>query len=157
VENSRPVLAALFAPVSDEMFLAEKGKGAALNGAPISVSRGATLEGSKIAGPKRYLDRLTGLEIGILPQPKVHSLALRIARVAHGELDAAFASSGSHDWDLAAADLLVYEAGGLFTDFSGQPLRYNAAHASHGALLAAGNARHGTLIDLVRNRLGEFA
>ena len=157
VENSRPVLAALFAPVSDEMFLAEKGKGAVLNGAPIAVSRGATLEGSKIAGPKRYLDRLTGLDIGILPQPKVHSLALRIARVAHGELDAAFASSGSHDWDLAAADLLVYEAGGLFTDFSGQPLRYNAAHASHGALLAAGNVRHGTLIDLVRNRLGEFA
>ena len=85
------------------------------------------------------------------------SLALRIARVAQGDLDAAFASPGSHDWDLAAADLLVHEAGGLFTDFYGQPLRYNAQHVVHGALMAAGHARHGTLIGLARNRLGEFA
>ena len=55
-----------------------------------------------------------------------------------GSLDAAFASPGSHDWDLAAADLLVHEAGGSFTDFSGQPLRYNAPHAAHGALIAGG-------------------
>jgi len=93
----------------------------------------------------------------MLAQPKVFSLALRLARVAHGELDAAFASPGSHDWDLAAADLLVHEAGGLFTDFAGQPLHYNAPHTAHGALIASGSARHGVLIDLLRDRRGEFA
>src|SRR5664280_2059137 len=103
VENGRPVLAALFAPVTDEMFLAVQGKGA--------VKRGATLERARLAGPKRYLDKLAGLAPSMLAQPKVFSLALRLARVAHGELDAAFASPGSHDWDLAAADLLVHEAG----------------------------------------------
>ena len=139
------------------MFLAVAGAGAALNGATIAASRGGTLERAKLAGPKRYLDKLAGLDPSILAQPKVHSLALRLARVAHGELDAAFASPGSHDWDLAAADLLVHEAGGLFTDFAGRPLRYNAPHAAHGALIAAGSARHGTLIDLVRDRRGEFA
>jgi myo-inositol-1(or 4)-monophosphatase len=157
VENGRPVLAALYAPVTDEMFLAVQGKGAALNGATIAASRGATLERARLAGPKRYLDKLAGLAPSMLAQPKVFSLALRLARVAHGELDAAFASPGSHDWDLAAADLLVHEAGGLFTDFAGRPLRYNAPHTGHGALIAAGSARHGALIDLLRDRRGEFA
>lgn len=157
VENGRPVLAALFAPVSDEMFLAVQGEGAALNGARIATSRGQALERAKFAGPKRYLDKLAGLNPSILAQPKVYSLALRLARVAHGGLDAAFASPGSHDWDLAAADLLVHEAGGVMTDFTGRPLRYNAPHIVHGALIAAGPARHGTLIDLVRDRKAEFA
>jgi len=157
VENGRPILAALYAPVTDEMFLAAQGKDAALNGARIGTSRHATLERAKLAGPKRYLDKLTALGSGIMAQPKVFSLALRFARIAHGELDAALASPGSHDWDLAAADLLVHEAGGLFTDFAGQPLRYNAPHAAHGALIAAGSTRHGTLIDLLRNHRGEFA
>jgi myo-inositol-1(or 4)-monophosphatase len=92
-----------------------------------------------------------------MAQPKVFSLALRLARVAHGELDVAFASGGSHAWDLAAADLLVHEAGGVMTDFAGRPLRYDRPHAEHGALIAAGPARHGTLIDLVRDRMAEFA
>ena len=73
------------------------------------------------------------------------------------KLDAAFASPGSHDWDLAAADLLVHEAGGLMTDINGQVLRYNCPHVVHGALIAAGPARHDTLIDLVRDRQAEFA
>lgn len=157
VENARPVLAALYAPATDEMFLAARGSGVALNGAAIAVNAGANLDGAKFAGPKRYLDKLTGINPRIQAQPKVFSLALRFARVALGSLDAALASPGSHDWDLAAADLLVHEAGGLFTDFAGQPLRYNAPHAAQGALIAAGSARHAAVLDLVRARSGEFA
>jgi myo-inositol-1(or 4)-monophosphatase len=157
VEHGRPVLAALYAPVTDEMFLAVRGAGAALNGSPIAANRGETLERAKLAGPKRYLDKLAGLQPGMLAQPKVYSLALRLARVAHGELDVAFASPGSHDWDLAAADLLVHEAGGAMTDLAGRPLDYKARHTAHGALVAAGFARHGALIEWVRDRRGEFA
>ncbi|MFZ0649322.1 MAG: inositol monophosphatase family protein, partial [Pseudolabrys sp.] len=147
----------IYAPVSDEMFLALRDGGAMLNGAPIGVSPGATLVGARLAGPKRYLDRLSAVTPEILAQPKVHSLALRIARVAHGRLDAAFASGGSHDWDLAAADLLVHEAGGALTEFSGRPLKYNGSESAHGALIAAGQARHTALIELVRDRETEFA
>jgi myo-inositol-1(or 4)-monophosphatase len=157
VENARPILCALYAPATDEMFFAVQGKGATLNGITIAVSRGETLDRAKLAGPKRYLDKLASLNPAIQVQPRVHSLALRFARVAQGELDAAFASPGSHDWDLAAADLLVHEAGGLFTDFAGQRLRYNAQDTAHGTLIAAGSARHGMLIDVVRDRRGEFA
>jgi myo-inositol-1(or 4)-monophosphatase len=157
VEHGRPRLAAIYAPVTDEMFLGLRDGGATLNGAAIRASHGETLAGAKLAGPKRYLDKLARITPNILAQPKVHSLALRLTRVAHGQLDAALASPGSHDWDLAAADLLVHEAGGVMSDFTGRSLSYNRSDVAHGALIAAGPARHGTLIELVRDRLPEFA
>lgn len=157
VEDGRPLVAALYAPVSEEIFLAARGTGATLNGTPIKANEGDGLRGAKIAGPKRYLDRFSSLAGGTLVQPKVHSLALRLARVAQGALDAAFSSRGSHDWDLAAADLLVHEAGGALTDFTGRPLKYSGSQAVHGALIAAGQPRHDALIVLVRDRRAEFA
>jgi myo-inositol-1(or 4)-monophosphatase len=123
----------------------------------MSVSVGAALDGARLAGPKRYLERLSHLEPNLQPQPRLNSLALRMARVAQGALEAAFSSGGSHDWDLAAADLLVHEAGGVMTDFAGRPLSYNRPHEVHGALVAAGSARHDALIGLVRDRQAEFA
>jgi len=156
VEDGRPRLAALYAPVTDEMFFAERGKGTTLNGGKIRVSDGETLSQASVAGPKRYLDRLAHLK-AIDARPKIHSLALRFARVAQGTLDAAFASPGSHDWDLAAADLLVHEAGGLLTDMAGQRLIFNRPHIVHGALIAAAPARHAALLALVSSRQSEFA
>jgi myo-inositol-1(or 4)-monophosphatase len=157
VEGGRPRLAALYAPVTDEMFFAAHGNGATLNGGPIHVRDGENLATASVAGPKRFLDRLSGIYSDIDTQAKIHSLALRLARVGEGTLDAAFASQGSHDWDLAAADLLVHEAGGLLTDFAGRPLNFNRAHIVHGALIAAGPRRHAALLELVRSRQGEFA
>jgi myo-inositol-1(or 4)-monophosphatase len=157
VEDGRPALAALYAPVTEEMFLAGLGSGATRNGELIAVSSGSDLTGAKVAGPKRTLDTLARVTPTILPQPKVHSLALRLTRVGSGDLDVAFSSGGSHDWDLAAADLLVHEAGGLLTDFAGRPLSFNRPHTVHGALVAAGPARHGAFLALVRDRMPEFA
>lgn len=148
-EHGRPMIAALYAPATDEMFLVSRGGGATLNGIPIRATPGKALTGAKLAGPKRYLDRLCGLTPDILAQPKVHSLALRIARVAHGALDAAFASGGSHDWDLAAADLLVHEAGGALTPLAGGAIAYNRPVPRHGMLIAAGRDRHAALIGLL--------
>ena len=86
---------------------------------------------------------------------RVHSLALRLARVAHGELDAAIAGGNGHDWDLAAADLLVHEAGGVMTALDGRPLIYNRPEPVHGVLIAAGRERHAALVDLVRAQTSE--
>jgi myo-inositol-1(or 4)-monophosphatase len=157
VEDGRPLVAALYVPVSEEFFLATRGAGATLNDAPIKANDGDGLRGAKLAGPKRYLDKFSTLAEGTIALPKIHSLALRIARVAQGSLDAAFSSRGSHDWDLAAADLLVHEAGGALTDFDGRPLKYNGSEAVHGPLFAAGQARHDALIGLVRDRKAEVA
>jgi myo-inositol-1(or 4)-monophosphatase len=157
VSAGRPVVAALYAPVTDELFLSVLGRGATLNGASITASAGEQLVGAKFSGSKRRLDSLTAVEPGIETAPRVPSLALRLARVATGALDGTFTSPNSHDWDLAAADLLVHEAGGVVTTLTGQLLVYNRPDPVHGALIAAGGARHAVLLDLVRDRLAEFA
>jgi myo-inositol-1(or 4)-monophosphatase len=144
----RPILAALYAPATDELFLAAAGGGATRNGEPIAVTQGHALTGARAAGPDRRLGRLA--PFGIVPIPKVHSLALRIARVADGTLDLALAGGNSHDWDLAAADLLVHEAGGALTTLGGETLVYNKPIPTHGALFAAGHARHEALSELMR-------
>ncbi len=151
VENGRPILAAIFAPVADGMFLALAGEGATLNGSPIAASSG-TLDGARVAGPVGYLSRLRAIDARLVAAPKIHSLALRFARVGQGAIDAAFASRNGHDWDLAAADLLVHEAGGALTTFAGQLLRYNQADTRHPPLVGAGRDRHAALVDLLRDR-----
>jgi len=157
VEDNRPIAAALYAPVTEEMFLGLAGTGTTLNGRAVQASAGEVLSGARLAGPKRYVQTFERLVKDARPQPRIHSLALRLTRVAQGELDYALASSGSHDWDLAAADLLVHEAGGAMTGLTGQSLRYNQSDTVHGALIAAGAARHASLIELMRDRLSEFA
>jgi myo-inositol-1(or 4)-monophosphatase len=149
VQARRPVVAALFAPVSGEFFRAAAGAGATCNGAPIAVTTGETLGGARLAGPKGLLERLAAVAPAFTILPRIHSLALRLARVADGTLDAAFASSTSHDWDLAAADLLVHEAGGALTTLGGATPAYNGAPTVHGALLAAGRLRHRALTNLL--------
>ena len=155
VVDGRPVAAALYAPVTDEMFLATAGGGAALNGAPIRSSAGDGLQGARIGGPKRMLDRMAQEGVGIVAMPRVHSLALRLARVAHGALDAAIAGGNGHDWDLAAADLLVHEAGGVLTALDGRTLIYNRPDPVHGVLIAAGRGQHAALVNLIRAQTSE--
>jgi myo-inositol-1(or 4)-monophosphatase len=157
VEDGRPVAAALFAPVTDEFFLAVKGQGARRNGEPISPAPGASFDGARMAGPPRRLERFAALAPGIEIVPKIFSLALRLARVATGDLHAAFAAPNSRDWDLAAADLLVHEAGGALTSLQGHPPIYNRPDPVHGALIAAGHARHAAIMNLVRGRMADFA
>ena len=157
VSAGRPVVAALYAPVTDELFLAIAGAGATLNGRPIAASAGDRLAGARFSGAKRRLDSLAAIEPRIETMPRVPSLALRLARVATGALDGTFAAANSHDWDLAAADLLVHEAGGLISTLTGQSLIFNRPDPVHGALVAAGRARHAALLGLIRDRLAEFA
>jgi myo-inositol-1(or 4)-monophosphatase len=150
VEEGRPILAALFAPVADEMFLATIGAGATRNGIPIASSTDETLAGARFAGPKHQLEQLAKRWPQIVPVPKIHSLALRIARVADGEVDVALAAGNGQDWDLAAADLLVHEAHGMLTTIAGELLTYNRPNPIHGALVAAGPSRHRTVRDALR-------
>jgi myo-inositol-1(or 4)-monophosphatase len=151
VDNGRPIAACLFAPVTDEFFAAVAGKGATCNGKPIAVAAGAELTHMRVAGPKNFLERLAAMATPLTIVPRIHSLALRLARVAQGTIDAAVAGGNSHDWDLAAADLLVHEAGGALTRFDGTPLTYNRAVPQHGMLVAAGVPRHAVLIEVFRD------
>jgi myo-inositol-1(or 4)-monophosphatase len=150
VENGRPVVAALYAPASEELFLAAAGAGVTCNGMPIRASSGDTIAGARISGPKGLVERFAGIAPAFRIEPLVYSLALRFARVADGTLDAAFASRNSCDWDLAAADLLVHEAGGALTTTAAATLTYNGTTVVHDVLVAAGWPRHRTLCALLR-------
>src|SRR5262249_12978718 len=105
VERHRPIMAAIFAPSSNEMFFAAAGCGATCNGEPIIATQGHMVDGARVTGPKSFLDHLSAAEPNIVRIAKIQSLALRFARVAQGRIDAAFASANGYDWDLAAADL----------------------------------------------------
>jgi len=151
VENGRPVAGCLYAPVSDEFFFAVAGQGATRNGATIAASPGAALAQARIAAPRKLLDRLQAIAPPFSVMPRTHSLALRLARVAEGTFDAGIAGGNSHDWDLAAADLLVHEAGGALTSFAGDTVTYNRPVPRHGTLVAAGRERHAALVELFRD------
>ncbi len=149
VENDRPVLACLYAPALDEFFAARSGGGATCNGTPIMVGPGTGIENARIAGPRKLMERLAAVAPPFTAMPRIHSLALRLTRVAQGVFDAAIAGGNSHDWDLAAADLLVHEAGGTLAPVGGGTVTYNRPVPRHGMLVAAGRDRHAALMKLL--------
>ncbi|MEO6947394.1 MAG: 3'(2'),5'-bisphosphate nucleotidase CysQ [Nitrobacter sp.] len=146
VEGASPLLAAVFAPATDEFFLAARGQGASRNGVPVRAMPGDTLVFSRIAGPKPLVERLDRSRNDIVLHPRIGSLALRLCRVADARIDAAFAGGQSCDWDLAAADLIVHEANGRMTSIEGDAILYNRVEVRHGALIAAGRDRHARII-----------
>ena len=152
VEGMSPVLAAVFAPVTDEFFFAARGQGASRNEQRISVTGGTELDFARVAGPKPLVERLNPTSQDIVLHPRIASLALRLCRVAHGNLDAAFAGGQSRDWDLAAANLIVQEANGRMTMLSGEAISYNRREVAHGVLVAAGRDRHARIVEHFRNR-----
>jgi myo-inositol-1(or 4)-monophosphatase len=115
VEDAAPVLAAVFAPATCEFFFAARGQGATRNDRPIFATDGTALDFARVAGPKPLVERLKPTAQDITLHPRIGSLALRLCRVAQGNLDAAFAGGQSRDWDLAAANLIVQEANGRMT------------------------------------------
>jgi myo-inositol-1(or 4)-monophosphatase len=152
VEDASPVLAAVFAPQSGEFFFAARGQGALLNNRRVHATSGDDLDFARIAGPKPLVQRLSSSPEEISLHPRIGSLALRLCRVAHGALDAAFAGGQSRDWDLAAANLIVQEANGRMTALSGDAISYNRRDVVHGVLVAAGRDRHARIVGHFKDR-----
>jgi myo-inositol-1(or 4)-monophosphatase len=158
VVEGRPVAGVVHAPALEETYAAARGHGSVLNGAAIEVSTRATLDEARIAGPKPMVEaisRAAGLSFDHIP--KIPSLAYRMALLASGALDLALASERSHDWDIAAADLILEEAGGRLVEAEGRPLRYNQAQTRHGALFGASVKRIGPLVEAGRRAIGRVA
>jgi myo-inositol-1(or 4)-monophosphatase len=152
VEQGSTVLAAVFAPATDEFFFAMRGHGTVLNAEPVFATSGTALDFSRVAGPKPLVERLSRQSDDIILHPRIGSLALRLCRVAQGSLDAAFAGGQSRDWDLAAANLIVHEANGSMTALSGDAIAYNRREVTHGVLVAAGRDRHARIVEHFRTR-----
>jgi myo-inositol-1(or 4)-monophosphatase len=133
-------------PALAETFIGVRGRGAWRNDVPIAVSSRPSLIGAHIAGPASLLRDLESIGLAFVREPRVPSLAYRLVQVACGALDAGLASTDACDWDIAAADLILYEAGGCLSDLAGHALIYNGSDPRHGVLLAAPRRFHGELV-----------
>jgi myo-inositol-1(or 4)-monophosphatase len=150
--DGRPALGIVYGPALDAFYEGRTGEGAFLNEAPIRVSSAPDLRGARVAGPQPMIDTLTR-ESGVMQLvPKIPSLALRIARIAAGDVDVGLVSSNARDWDIAAADLILQEAGGRLSDFSGAAPVYNRDDPVHGELLGSSHGLHPRLIEAMTTR-----
>ncbi|MFT4183057.1 MAG: 3'(2'),5'-bisphosphate nucleotidase CysQ [Rhizobium sp.] len=138
VTKGRPTAGVLYAPALDELFVASADGPALKNGRPIAVSDWQGHDTYRLASTEDALKGLNPDFRQTVERAKhVPSLAYRLAMVADGRLDGTIVRSNSHDWDLAAADLILERAGGALVDLSGRALLYNRAEVSHGELCGA--------------------
>ena len=125
VENGAVVAAVVHLPMLGRTYTATPGGGAYCNGRAISVSAQAEMHGATV------LTRKPDLKPGhwLVPHGMVHkfrpSLAYRLCLVAEGRYDAMLTLRPAWEWDVAAGDLIVREAGGVARTTAGGPTRYN--------------------------------
>jgi myo-inositol-1(or 4)-monophosphatase len=127
--NGEVIVGVVYDPMKDEMFVAEKGKGAYVHGKRMQVSKEDTLRGSLVAtglpADHHYALplNLKGIQ-AVAPQVRnlriAGSAALHMAYVASGRLSG-FWEIGLSSWDLAAGSLLVQESGGVVSNTLGKP------------------------------------
>ena len=143
--------AAVFDPVHDEIFVARAGEGAYLNGRHMRVAALDKLEDATLAFDIGYDPEISRRMLNITTrlQPQVRrvrllgSAVLAMTYVAAGRFDAYYHLS-LMPWDIAAASLLIKEAGGVMTDWDGNP-----AGASGGGVAAANKSLHPQLRQLL--------
>jgi myo-inositol-1(or 4)-monophosphatase len=150
--NGKIIMGAVYNPLMNEFFIAEKGKGATLNDKNISVSnKTAVVNSCLVTGfPYTYLDAPNGplqvfeklIRKGV-PVRRLGSAAIDLCWVACGRFDG-FYEHKLQAWDSAAGFLMVEEAGGKVTDFAGE---YYSVYQPH--ILASNGKIHGELLGII--------
>jgi myo-inositol-1(or 4)-monophosphatase len=136
LHDQQPLIGAIYLPILDELFVAEKGNGATCNGTPIRVSSTKTLEDSVVAtgfaydkhisdrdnldNVARFIKRLRGIR-------RMGAAAVDLAYTACGKLDG-YWEDKIQPWDIAAGMLLVEEAGGRVSNYKNQHLTPSSPH-----------------------------
>ncbi len=147
------ILGVVYDPMRQELFLAQKRKGAHLNGKKIHVSSTRQLSQSLLAtgfpydlreSPVNNFDHFKNFALRVHAVRRAGSAALDLCYVAAGRFDG-FWEMKLGPWDLAAGSLMVREAGGKITNFSGEDLGLDGQH-----VLASNGKIHSEMIDLLR-------
>ena len=147
VAEGRPRCGVVYNPISEELYSARVGAGARRNGAAIHVGARDTLQDCAMLGDRTQLTQA--------PWPPMHvqnrnSVAYRVVLVADGSADASVSLTAKRDWDLAAADIILSEAGGCLTDAAGAVLVYNRPTTKQSSLVAANPELHTEIVSLLR-------
>ena len=143
----------IYNPISDEMFVAERGKGAFLNDERLRVAARQRLENAVVACglPHRgrgdlalFRDEFALIQEQVAGLRSFGSAALDLAWVAAGRVDI-YWERDLASWDMAAGILIVREAGGYISDLDGTDAMFRKGH------IAAGNATlHRALLGLIK-------
>ena len=153
--HGQPIVAAIYDPSRRELFTAERGAGAWLNGAPMRVSSAETLINSLLCTGFPYTvhtegDYLLGLFGDFLRSARavrrLGSAAIDLAYVAAGRFDG-FWEVRLNPWDLSAGALLIQEAGGEVSTLAGGPF-----DSRLGEIVASNGRIHGQMVETIRSR-----
>jgi myo-inositol-1(or 4)-monophosphatase len=146
ITDGRPTLSVIYRPVTDELYESRAGEGATLNGRPMRLAERSALTDARIIGNASALKTL-GAVASIAPVPGGDvPLSLRLAFAAEAKVDAALSTNPKHDWDLAAGDLLVHEAGGRVTGIEGRMFTYNRRETQQSSYVAAPSGLHAEIL-----------
>ena len=147
------IIGVIYDPMLEEIFVAEKGKGAFLNSKRISVSKTVELPKSLLAtgfpydirtNPDNNLNYFNEMATKVLAIRRAGSAALDLAYMAAGRFDG-FWELRLNPWDTAAGWLLVEEAGGLVTDIFGKDYHLKSPH-----ILTSNGKIHGEMINVFK-------
>lgn len=149
VKNNKPAQSILHCPAMNRTFLASKGNGLLVReeNTPQIPARELPI----VTGSKKIIELLKpyhGEDLEVMDF--IPSLAYRLALVATGELDGAFARGGASEWDVAAADLILEEAGCQLKTAQGDLLSYNRQNVTVPSLVAAGKSHYETIFELAK-------
>jgi myo-inositol-1(or 4)-monophosphatase len=153
--RGQPIVAAIYDPSRKELFTAEKGGGAWLNGAPMRVSSADALIDSLLCTGFPYSvqtegEYLVGLFSDFLKTARavrrLGSAAIDLAYVAAGRFDG-FWEVRLNPWDISAGALLIEEAGGRVSTLAGGPF-----DSRLGEIVASNGRIHDAMVDVIRNR-----
>ena len=154
--NGQPIVAAIYDPSRRELFTAERGRGAWLNGAPMRVSSSAdTLIDSLLCTGFHYNVQKEGEYVLALFGDFIRQ-ARAVRRLGSAAIDLAYVAAGRfdgfwevllHPWDISAGALLIEEAGGTVSMLTGEPF-----DSRRGEILASNGRIHPAMLDVIRSR-----
>lgn len=152
MEDNAPVVSVIYNPARKELYTCIKGEGAYCNDEALQVSDEETLQGCTIMADPNMLahpdwPRPWPDMNRISPTP--NSIAYRICLVAAGKADGAFTLSAKWDWDVAAATLVLEEAGGRITTHVNEPYEFNRPIPKQRNMIAGNPVIHKAIIDRV--------
>lgn len=150
-EQGVTIAAVIYLPLLDLMYTAAAGKGAFLNGEPIRPSDQAVLNDADILATRHNLDpsHWSGSVPGFKRSHRP-SLAYRMALVAQGRFDGMITLHPCWEWDIAAGDLILREAGAICTDKTSKPLKFNNPHPTVNGVVAGGQAVQNQILAALR-------
>ncbi len=144
--------AVVYLPMRDLLYSAAAGQGAFVNGVPISPSVQTRLEDSEILAARPNMGQKHWRQGAVPGFSRAYrpSLAYRMALVAQGRFDGMLTLRPCWEWDIAAGDLILREAGAACTDRTGARLIFNNTHPMSNGLVAAGPEVHRLIHDALQ-------